>query len=119
VGVLAAERRSLDVRNESGWVPYYLWRYRDGQSADRTLATQLNGVGNYPPRVDLAGALQRGERLDAVLMVGRAGAQSLIENDGPTRQMLADLEANYRQVAVSSRGTSELWLRNGIPTACR
>jgi hypothetical protein len=33
--------------------------------------------------------------------------------------MLADLEANYRQVAVSSRGTSELWLRNGIPTACR
>ncbi|MDT7580884.1 MAG: hypothetical protein QOK35_2148, partial [Pseudonocardiales bacterium] len=60
VGVLAAERRSLDVRNESGWVPYYLWRYRDGQSADRMLATQLNGIGNYPPRVDLAGALQRG-----------------------------------------------------------
>lgn len=119
VGILTAERHSLDVRNEAGWVPYYLWRYRDGQSADRLLATQLNGVGLYPPRVDLAGALRRGERLDAVLMVGRAGAEPLIENDAPTRQMLDDLEANYRQVAVSSGGTSELWLRNGIPAACR
>ena len=118
VGFLAAERRSVDVGNESGWVPYYLWRFREGQSVDRVLATEPYGASSYPPRVDLAGALGRGERLDAVLLVGRAAATPEVLGDGPTRQMLADLDAHYERVATSSRGTTELWLRTGVPAAC-
>jgi hypothetical protein len=118
VGFLTTERRSLDMSNESGWVPYYLWRFRDGQSPDRVLATEPGGVSSRPHRIDLAGALRRGERLDAVLLVGRSVAGPEVLADAPTQQMLADVAANYTHVATSSGGASELWLRNGIRAGC-
>jgi hypothetical protein len=118
VGFLATDRRSLDVGNEAGWVPYYLWQYRESQNADKLLATQLYGTFSYPPRIDLAGALRRGERLDAILLFGRLSATQEILEDGPTRQMLADLHAHYTRAATSSRGASELWLRSGVARGC-
>jgi hypothetical protein len=118
VGLFATDRKSLDVGNESGWVPYYLWRYRENQSADRVLATLPHGVTNSPPRVDLAGALRKGARLDGILLMGRSAAPPAVLDDEPTRQILADLEANYERVATSSRGAFELWLRMGMSDTC-
>jgi hypothetical protein len=105
VGLFETDRKSLDVGNESGWCPI-LWRYRENQSADRVLATQPYGVTSSPPRVDLAEALQRG-RAPGQCPAGRtfSGSPAVLD-DGPTRQMLADLEANYERVATSSRAHS-------------
>ena len=118
VGLFATDRKSLDVGNESGWVPYYLWRYRENQSADRVLATKPYGATSSPPRVDLAGALRKGVRLDGILLIGRSSAPPAVLDDGPTHQILADLEANYERVATSSRGGFELWLRTGMSDTC-
>ena len=72
-----------------------------------------------PLRIDLAGALRRGERIDAVVVAGRPNAEPSVLTDGPTVQLLADLDANYRRVAVSSLGGSELWLRDTTASGCR
>jgi hypothetical protein len=125
VDLLAASRGGLDMGNEAGWVPYYLWRYRDDQNLDRALAAQPVAEGEDPPRVDsvpprldLARAVQQGIRLDAVLVVGRPIAEQMVLDDPGTQKVFADLEANYELAATSSRGAHELWLRNGIATAC-
>lgn len=118
VGFLAAERNGMDMGNESGWVPYYLWRYRPSQRPDLLLGTAPNGVFTVPPRIDLAGALARGLRLDAVVVVGRNTARSQVLDDAPTREALADLSRAYTRVATSSGGFAELWLRNGIAPSC-
>lgn len=117
-GFVETERNSLDMGNEAGWVPYYLWRYRDAQRPDTRLGIEANGLYDVPPRVNLAGALAGGLRLDAILVLGRPTAAEDTLADGPTKQTLADLAANYRQVRVSSAGTAELWLRKGLNPSC-
>lgn len=117
-GFVETERNSLDMGNEAGWVPYYLWRYRDTQRPDIRLGTEPSGLYDVPPRVDLAGALAGGLRLDAILVLGRPTAVEDTLADGPTNKTLADLAASYRQVRVSSAGTAELWLRKGLNSSC-
>lgn len=118
VGFIASERHALDMGNEAGWVPYYLWQYRPDRRPDRILGTQSGGLFSVPPRMNLGEALSRSVRLDAIVVVGRRTAQKAVLEDGPTQRTLRDLTANYQQVRISSQGTAELWLRNGIGKSC-
>ncbi|HEY5185764.1 MAG TPA: hypothetical protein VIM19_12850 [Actinomycetes bacterium] len=115
-GFAETDRDTLNMNNEAGWVPYYLWRYQDSQRPDTQIGTERGGVLNAPPRIDLAGALDRGVRIDAVLVIGRptAGPETLA--DEPTRQTLTDLQERFTPARTSTAGTAEVWLPRGQST---
>lgn len=117
-GAIAAERDGLDLGNESGWLPYYLWRFDDRARADRVLVTQPGGVDLVPPRVDLEGGLRRGLPLQAVVVFGRGAAGSGILNDPRTRELYDDLTRTFHLVATSERDVAELWLRRDLASTC-
>jgi len=118
VGFVAADRDALDMGNESGWVPYYLWRYRPDQRPDQVLRAGRFGLYTVPPHIDLARGLADGLQLDAVLVYGRVNASPDALADDTARAFLVEVGHAYTRVAVSHGGAAELWLRNGAVPAC-
>lgn len=117
-GLIAADRNLLALDNESGWYPYYTWKFTETARADR-LQTERSGMGNTPPDVALGPAVQAGLPLDAVILYGRTLARPEDLADPRSAALLGDLSAHFRQVAVSDHGAWELWLRTGVAAACR
>lgn len=118
VGYLAAQRDALDLGNESGWVPYYLWRYREDIRPDQVLGTEPGGLWSLPPRLDFGRAAAAGLSLDSVVVVGRTTANPDVLADAVTQRALEYLQEEFDLVQVSSQGAAELWLRKGLPPSC-
>lgn len=115
-GHLALDRDALDLGNESGRMPFYLWNYTGRAVVDRDLATVPGGVNLVPAQVDLAGAMARGFPVDAVVLFGRPFAEPEVIDDPGTPVLLNDLEGSFDRVAVA--GASEVWLRSGVMSTC-
>jgi hypothetical protein len=117
IGYLAVERQALDLGNESGWEPFYVWRYPSDTRADQRLG--LTGpISAVAPDVHLADAIARGWPLDAVVLYGRATATGHTMSRSSTRTLLTDLDQQFWRATVSSDGRAELWLRRGHPASC-
>jgi hypothetical protein len=116
-GHLAVEREALDLGNESGWYPFYLWRYRDNARADRQLAL-TGSIDAVPPDLHLSEATAAGLRLDAVVIYGRTTSSDATRTSPNAQRLNDDLARSFRQVAMSPGGNAELWLRREEPPVC-
>jgi hypothetical protein len=116
-GLVTVPRQALDLGNESGWFPFYIWRYADVARADRYLepGEHFDGV---PPSLDLAAAMAHGLPLTAVIVYGRAVAPATVLSSPAVRTFDEDLESSFRLVRASTNGNAELWLRNDETPSC-
>lgn len=116
-GHLAAARHALDLGNESGWYPYFLWRYTDRARADRAL--QIVGhFDHVPPTVNLTAGVTSNLNLGAVVLYGTATASGQTMAHDSTRRLIADLDRYYVLAATSPHGNAQLWLRRNLPRSC-
>jgi hypothetical protein len=117
-GFLAATRSLLALDNESGFYPFYQWKFTDRARADSHLLTQRSGAVHVPPDVDLGRAMRRGFPLDAVLLYGRSEAAPAVKSDPRAVALQHALEAHFRLVEQAEDGLVELWLRKGLHSQC-
>jgi hypothetical protein len=117
-GFLAATRSLLALDNESGFYPFYQWKFTDRARADSLLLTERSGAVHVPPGVDVGGAMRRGFPLDAVVLYGRSEAAPALQSDPRTVALQHALEAHFRLVEQAEDGLVELWLRQGLQSQC-
>ena len=72
-GAVTVARQSLDLFNESGWFPFYLWRYTDTAHADRYVASGRS-FDEVPTPIDLGSAMKDGLPITGVVVYGRGAA---------------------------------------------
>jgi hypothetical protein len=116
-GVVTVARQALDLGDESGWFPFYIWRYTDDARADRYLQPGEH-FDDVPPALDLAAAMTHGLPLQAVIVYGRTAAPATVLSAPAVRTFDEDLAANFRQVRASADGNAELWLRKDETPSC-
>jgi hypothetical protein len=117
-GFLAATRSLLALDNESGFYPFYQWKFTNRARADSHLLTERSGAVHVPPDVDLGRAMRRGFPLDAVVLYGRSEAAPALQSDPRTVALQHALEAHFRLVAHAEDGLVELWLRQRLQSPC-
>jgi hypothetical protein len=117
-GFLAATRSLLALDNESGFYPFYQWKFTDRARADSLLLTERSGAVHVPPDVDLGRAMRRGFPLDAVVLYGRSEAAPALQSDAQTVALQRALEAHFRLVEHAEDGLVELWLRKDLQSQC-
>jgi hypothetical protein len=116
-GAITVSRQSLDLGNESGWYPYYIWRFTDIARADRYLRAH-GYFAAVPPPIDLDAAMGGGLPLTAVVVYGRAEASAEILSEPNATSMDRALAQYFTLVRISDRGNAELWLRKGVRPTC-
>jgi hypothetical protein len=117
-GFLAANRSLLVLDNESGFYPFYQWKFAEKARADSHLLTERSGAVHVPPGVDLGRALREGFPLDAVVLYGRSVAAPGLRSNPQTIALQRDLEAHFRLVGQNGDGLVELWLRQDLRSQC-
>jgi len=117
-GFLAANRSLLVLDNESGFYPFYQWKFAEKARADSHLLTERSGAVHVPPGVDLGRALREGFPLDAVVLYGRSVAAPGLRSNPQTIALQRDLEAHFRLVEQNGDGLVELWLRQDLRSQC-
>jgi hypothetical protein len=116
-GGIAVSREALDLGDESGWYPFYVWRYAPAARADRFL--KLGGhLDSVPPSLELGSAMRGGFPLDAVVLYGRVAADESVLASPSVHALQGDLDQYFRRVDVSREGNAELWLRKGLSPSC-
>jgi hypothetical protein len=116
-GVVTAAREALDLGNESGWFPFYVWKYTDAARADRYLEPGKH-FDEVPPPMNLAAAMADGLPLTAVIVYGRATSPTSVRSASAVRTLDEDLADNFRLVRTSGKGNAELWLRKDVTRSC-
>lgn len=117
-GFLAASQSLLALDNESGFYPFYQWKFADRARADRLLLTARSGAVHVPPAVDLGRAMRGGFPLDAVVLYGRSVAGPGLQSEPRAVALQWDLEAHFRLVERAGDGLVELWLRRDLRSRC-
>ena len=117
-GFLAATRSLLALDNESGFYPFYEWKFSDRARADSLLLTKRSGAVHVPPDVDLGRAMSGGFPLDAVVLYGRSVEAPSMQSDPRTVALQHALDAHFRLVEQTGDGLVELWLRQDIWSQC-
>lgn len=108
-GRLAVLRDGVDIGHYEAVYDYFPTRFRTTLNPRRLLDPSLQGLSAVPPDVDLTRAAPL---VDVVLVVGRPQAPADVLQAPSARRVLGELEAGYRQVAVSERsGLVEVWVR--------
>ena len=116
-GTISLAREALDLGNESGWYPYYVWRYTEVARADRFVKPGAH-LDDVPPPINLNAAMSAALPLTAVVVYGRSTAQSSVRSAPEVRTLDEDLADQFRLVRTSSGGNAELWLRKDVTPSC-
>jgi hypothetical protein len=114
-GAITVSRQSLDLFNESGWFPFYMWRYTDTAHADRYVVPGRS-FDEVPTPIDLGSAIDDGLPLSGVVIYGRAAAPQEVLGDPTVTRLDHDLAQHFRVVRQTSN--AELWLRKGVAPSC-
>ena len=114
-GAITVARQSLDLFNESGWFPFYLWRYTDTAHADRYVASGRS-FDEVPTPIDLSSAMKDGLPLTGVVVYGRGAAPEDVLGDPTVKKLDNDLAQHFR--VVRQTPNAELWLRKGVAPSC-
>ncbi|HKR52683.1 MAG TPA: hypothetical protein VJT72_24505 [Pseudonocardiaceae bacterium] len=117
-GFLAATQSLLALDNESGFYPFYQWKFADRARVDSFLLTERSGSAHVPPAVDLGRAMRGGFPLDAVVLYGRSVAAPGLQSDLQAVALQHDLEVHFRLVEQAGDGLVELWLRRDLRSRC-
>ncbi len=109
VSRLAVLTGGVDVGHYEADLPYFPVRFRPEVNPRRVVDPTGLGLQLVPPAIDLAAGVPV---VDVVVVVGRRQAAPDVLARPDARRVLADLEAAYRQVAVSAPdGLAEVWVR--------
>ncbi len=109
VSRLAVLTGGVDVGHYEADLPYFPVRFRPETNPRRVVDPTGRGLELVPPAVDLAAGAAV---VDVVVVIGRRQAAADVLARPATRQLLSDLEASYRRVAVSAPdGLAEVWVR--------
>lgn len=114
-GAIAVSRQALDLFDESGWFPFYMWRYTDNARTDR-FVTPGHSFDEIPTPIELGAAIDDGLPLDAVVVYGRAAAPQQVLTDRAVATLDHDLAQHFR--LVRAMPNAELWLRKGVTPSC-
>jgi hypothetical protein len=114
-GAITVPRQALDLFNESGWFPFYLWRYTDDARADRFVASGRS-FDEVPTPIDLGAAIDHGLPLTGVVVYGRAAAPSAELSEHTVTELDQALAQHFRKVRQVPN--AELWLREGVSPSC-
>ena len=87
-GAITVQRQALDLFNESGWFPFYLWRYTDDDRADR-FVTPGRSFDEVPTPIELGDAIDHGLPLTGVVVYGRAAAPASVLTEPAVRTSTA------------------------------
>jgi hypothetical protein len=116
-GVITVPREALDLGNESGWKPYYVWRFTDIARTDRYV-TPGGTFDEVPTPIELGSAMAGGLPLTGVVVYGRAAAPESVLSEPAVRTLDRDLSERFRLVRASEEGNAELWLRKDVLPSC-
>lgn len=114
-GTVTVSRQALDLFDESGWFPFYLWRFTDNAHTDRFVAPGRS-FDEVPTPIDLGAAMDSGLPLTAVVVYGRATAPQTALDDPSVRRLDNDLAEHFRM--VRQMPNAELWLRKDVSPSC-
>ncbi|GAB91324.1 hypothetical protein [Gordonia rhizosphera] len=118
-GTLSRDRESLQMGNEAGWYPFYLWGFKEGLVRANEFVPAGSSIDAVPPTFDISRALDAGLPLDAIVLYGRSRATAETLSSPETRATLAELSSRFNLVRVSPSGAAELWMRKGLAPSCR
>ena len=116
-GEIAVPREALDLGNESGWHPHYIWRFTDIARADRYV-TPGGRYDDVPTPIKLGSAMAGGLPLTAVVVYGRRVAPESVLSEPAVRTLDQDLSERFYLVTASAEGNAELWLRKDVLPSC-
>jgi hypothetical protein len=116
-GDVAVSREALDLFDESGWFPFYVWRYTDSGRLDNYV-TAGEHFDDVPTPIQLNAAIADGVQLTGVIVYGRAAASKVTLSEPAVRTVDQDLADDFRLVRTSNGGNAELWLRKGVDPSC-
>ena len=81
-GAITVPREALDLGNESGWHPLYVWRFTDIARADRYV-TPGGHFDDVPTPIELGSAMAGGLPLTGVVVYGRTAAPESVLSSQP------------------------------------